>query len=84
MTGAIKSKLTGTTPSDDETRAARGDDENPGKTTVKIDVKDTRAGQVATSLKASDQMTGQAFNDVGEMDEDARKGRVTVEEKGRL
>lgn len=81
MTGAIKSKLTGTTPSDEETRAVRGDDESSGKTTVTIDVKDTRPGHVATSLKASDQMTGQAFNDVGEMDKDAGKGRVTVEKR---
>lgn len=84
MTGAIKSKLTGsTTPSDEETRAAPGD-EGSGKTTVTVDVKDTRPGHVATSLKTSDQMTGQTFNDVGGMDEEVGKGKVTVEEKGKL
>ena len=77
MTGAIKSKLTGTTPS--------GDDDLSGKTTVTVDVvEDTRPGQVATNLKAADQMTGQTFNDVGEMDEGDRKVNVTVGDKGKL
>ena len=77
MTGAIKSKLTGTTPS--------GDDDLAGKTTVTVDVvEDTRPGQVATKLKAADQMTGQTFNDVGEMDEEDRKVNVTVGDKGKL
>lgn len=87
MTGAIKSKLAGaTTPSDDETRAAARGDEGmgTGKTTVTVDVKDTRPGHVATSLKTSDQMSGQTFNDVGEMDEEAGRGKVVVEEKGKL
>lgn len=76
MTGAIKSKLTGTTPS--------GVDDGTGKTTVTIDVEDTRPGQVATKLKAADQMTGQTFNDVGEMDEEEKKVNVTVGDKGKL
>lgn len=77
MTGAIKSKLTGTTPS--------GGDGGTGKTTVTIDVEDTRPGQVATKLKAADQMTGQTFNDVGEMDEEEKKVNVTVGgDKGKL
>lgn len=85
MTGAIKSKLTGAT-TDDETRAAARGDEGmgTGKTTVTVDVKDTRPGHVATSLKTSDQMSGQTFNDVGEMDEEAGRGKVVVEEKGKL
>lgn len=75
MTGAIKSKLTGATPSDEA---------GSGKTTVTIDVEDTRPGQVATKLKAADQMTGQTFNDVGEMDEEERKVNVSVGDKGKL
>jgi len=81
MTGAIKSKLTGaTTPSDEETRASAHGDESTGKTVVAVDVKDTRPGYVATVLKEADQMTGQTFNDVGEID-DEEKVRIVVGEK---
>lgn len=41
-----------------------------------IKAEDTRAGAVAEKLKASDQMTGQAFNDVGSMDDDEGVTRV--------
>lgn len=85
MTGAIKSKLTGTTtPSDEETSAAASGGESTGKTFVAVDVKDTRPGYIATVLKAADQMTGQTFNDVGEIDEETEKVKVVVEEKGKL
>lgn len=63
----------------EETRVAR-DEGGGGK--VEVRVKETRTGNVADALKASDQMTGQAFNDVGSMgDEDNtaksdRQGKV--------
>jgi len=74
VTEAIKSKLT--MPSDivEETRAAR-EHGGTGRTVVEVKVEDSKPGKVATSLKASDQMTGQTFNDVGRMDDDARKDK---------
>lgn len=61
-------------PSDivEETRAAR-EHGGTGRTVVEVNVEGTRPGKVTTSLKASDQMTGQTFNDVGRMDGESRK-----------
>ncbi|CAN7009137.1 unnamed protein product [Brassica oleracea var. botrytis] len=67
VTEAIKNKLT--MPSDivEETRVAR-ERGSTGRTVVEVTVEDTKPSKVAATLKASDQMTGQTFNDVGRMD----------------
>lgn len=61
---AIKGKLT--QPSDivAERRADAAPDEGDE---VVVDAEKTRPGYVASILKASDQMSGQTFNDVGRM-----------------
>ena len=48
--------------------------------TMVIKVEDTPPGVIAATLKASDQMTGQAFNDVGRMDEE-EIGRASCRER---
>lgn len=54
-----------------ERRAAVGSDQ--GKEAV-VDAEKTRPGHVAAVLKASDQMAGQTFNDVGRMRDETLQG----------
>lgn len=78
MRDAIKSKLTHPTDDDpeEERRGAAPEQQRgigrrdvpPDKVEIKLE--ETRPGAVAETLKAADQMTGQAFNDVGRMDDE--------------
>lgn len=70
---AMKSKLT--QPVDVVER--HGGAERPGEK-VMINVEETRPGGVAEMLKASDQMTGQTFNDVGRLRDE---GTIRVERR---
>lgn len=47
---------------------------------IVIDVEETIPGYVATTLKAADQMSGQTFNDVGQID---REGHVRLDRDDR-
>lgn len=79
VTGAIKEKLLNpAAASVDETREAAREHGDEVRKPGEIDAEKTRPGVVASDLKASDQMAGQTFNDVGRVRDEttARQGKM--------
>ena len=68
MTEAIKSKFTH--PHEEQVRPEK----------VEINIEETRPGAVASTMKASDQMSGQTFNDVGRI---AEEGTIRLDSRNR-
>lgn len=81
---SIRGKLTTAEDIAEETRAARERggtgrkclNKDTGKEEMVIPIEENATGAVASILKASDQMSGQTFNDVGRMDDE---GVIRVE-----